>query len=158
MWSDAPLLIFKGSPAPKLIHWNPWSCVQVSLGSLAVWVQWCKIAHASYMIQLKIQARAVWVPKQQYCSQSIPQCTQTISFWVSTAALWKSMQLLGQQHLIMLPVPQFPWFAVFLALDSSRPKLLVFLYITTGWLFHFWVELFLPFLCKCLFLENWQQQ
>lgn len=72
MWSDAPLLIFKGSPAPKLIHWNPWSCVQVSLGSLAVWVQWCKIAHASYMIQLKIQARAVWVPKQQYCSQSIP--------------------------------------------------------------------------------------
>lgn len=122
MWSDAPLLIFKGSPAPKLIHWNPWSCVQVSLGSSAVWVQWCKIAHASYMIQLKIQARAEWVPKQQYCSQSIPQCTQTISFWVSTAALWKSMQLLGQQHLIMLPVPQFPWFAVFLCLGLLKTQ------------------------------------
>lgn len=40
------------------------------------------------------------------------------------------MQLLGQHHLIVLTA-QFPGFALFLALDSL-PKLLVFLYVTTG--------------------------
>lgn len=90
-----------------------------------------KLYIASYMIHLKIPGWAVWVPKQQYCSQSIPQCTQTISFWVSNAALWKSMQLLEQQNLIVLPVPQLPGFALFL--PWTLPKLLVFLYITTGW-------------------------
>lgn len=40
------------------------------------------------------------------------------------------MQLLGQDHLVVLPLPRFPGFALFLALDSL-PKL-VFLYITTG--------------------------
>lgn len=51
------------------------------------------------------------------------------------------MQLLGQHHLIVLPVLQFPGFALFLALDSL-PKLLVILFVTTDLLFHFWVGFF----------------
>lgn len=155
MWSDAPLLIFKASPTRKLME-SLIMCASVFgfFSYLSAMVQNYMLLPIWFSLKYKL---GQWVPKQQYCSQSIPQCTETISFWVSNAALWKSMQLLGQHHLIVLPVLQFPGFALFLALDSL-PKLLVILYVTTGLLFHFWVGFFLLFICKCLFLENWQWQ
>lgn len=158
MWSDAPLLIFKGSPAPKLITLESLvMCASVFglFSCLSAVVQNCTLLPIWFSLKYKLG-------QCEYLHNSIAvraflSAHKTISLWVSTAALWKSMQLLGQHHSIMLPVPQFPGFALFLGLDSS-PKPLVFVYITTGWLSYFWVEFFLPFLCKCLVLENWQQQ
>lgn len=77
-----------------------------------------KLHVASYMIELKIQAWAVWVPAQQYCSQSIPQCTQTISLWVSTAALWKhaAPRTASFDHVACAAVPwvcSLPWLGLF---------------------------------------------
>lgn len=66
------------------------------------------------------------------------------------------MQLLGQHHLIVLSVLQLPVFALFLALDSTQTSSISVCY--------HWFALpflggdFLLFICKCLFLENWQRQ
>lgn len=136
MWSDAPLLIFKASPAPDHACKCLWVLQLFECNG-------AKLHVASKWFSFKYKLGQP-VPKQ-YCSQSIPQCTETISFWVSNAALWKSVQLLGQHHLIVLPVLQFPGFPLFLALDSLS-KLLVFLYATTGLLFLFWVWFFTVYL------------